>query len=180
MRTPKKPQITIFDCFRFATETKLGLIAALAAVSLQKTGHIILVSLKSIEIIPNYLKQAYSPRFFSERLIIFYSIPLLGVQLKMIKTVIISSRARRQLRKVPLYIVHKLAGWVISVEGKGIVAVRKIPGYHDEPLTGARKGQRSIRLSISYRAVYQIRKDETTQRKAIEFVSVEEVTKHKY
>ena len=98
----------------------------------------------------------------------------------MIYTVNISSRARRQLRNVPLHIVRKLAGWVISVEEKSIEEVRKIPGYHDEPLTGARKCQRSIRLSISYRAVYQIRKDETTQREAIEFVSVEEVTRHKY
>jgi toxin HigB-1 len=98
----------------------------------------------------------------------------------MINTVNISSRARKQLKKVPLHVVRKLAGWVISVEEKGIEEIRKIPGYHDKPLTGLRMGQRSIRLSISYRAVYQIRRVETTQHKAVEFVSVEEITKHKY
>ena len=93
----------------------------------------------------------------------------------MINTVNISSRARKQLKKVPLHVVRKLAGWVISVEEKGIEEIRKIPGYHDEPLTGLRMGQRSIRLTIAYRAIYRILKDET-----IEFISVEEVTRHKY
>ncbi|MBN2319720.1 MAG: type II toxin-antitoxin system mRNA interferase toxin, RelE/StbE family [Acidobacteria bacterium] len=93
----------------------------------------------------------------------------------MTNNVTISSRARKQLRNVPLHVIQKLSGWVMSVEDRGIEEVRKIPGYHDEPLTGARRSQRSIRLSISYRVIYQIRKDET-----IEFVSVEEVTKHRY
>ncbi len=51
---------------------------------------------------------------------------------------------------------------------------QKIKGYHDEPLKGKRKGQRSIRLSKSYRAIYTIKKNE------IEFVSIEEVNKHDY
>jgi toxin HigB-1 len=93
----------------------------------------------------------------------------------MINTVIIAKRAQKQLKKMPVHVVQKLAGWVISVEDKGIDEVRKIPGYHDEPLTGVRKGQRSIRLSISYRAIYQIKRDE-----AIECIAIEEVTKHQY
>ncbi len=53
--------------------------------------------------------------------------------------------------------------------------MRKIPGFHDEPLKGKRKGERSIRLSRSYRAVY------TTDAAAnMEIVTVEEVTKHDY
>jgi proteic killer suppression protein len=52
---------------------------------------------------------------------------------------------------------------------------RRIPGYHDEPLKGARTGQRSVRLSRAYRAIYEIRADDS-----IEFVSVEEVNKHDY
>ena len=98
----------------------------------------------------------------------------------MINTVVITKRAQKQIRKVPLHVAQKFAGWVISVEEKGIEEVRKIPGYHDEPLTGARKGQRSIRLTISYRAIYRIEKDDQTKSEVIEFVSVEEVTKHKY
>jgi hypothetical protein len=34
--------------------------------------------------------------------------------------------------------------------------VRKVPGFHDEPLSGKRFGQRSLRLSKSYRAFYEI------------------------
>lgn len=49
-----------------------------------------------------------------------------------------------------------------------------MPGYHDEPLKGRRAGQRSIRLSRAYRAIYEIRVDDVT------FVSVEEVNKHDY
>jgi proteic killer suppression protein len=98
----------------------------------------------------------------------------------MINTVIIAKRAQKQLRRVPPHVVRKLTGWVFSVEEKGIEEVRKIPGYHDEPLTGTRKGQRSIRLTVSYRAIYQIRRDDKMKSEAIEFVSVEEITKHKY
>ena len=57
----------------------------------------------------------------------------------------------------------------------GIKNVRKIPGFHDEPLKGDRKGQRSIRLSKSYRAIYRVIKG-----RAIEIVQVEEINKHEY
>jgi proteic killer suppression protein len=55
------------------------------------------------------------------------------------------------------------------------VEVRKIKGYHDEPLKGNRAGQRSIRLNRAYRAIYEIRKDGAT-----ELVNVEEVNNHDY
>lgn len=64
--------------------------------------------------------------------------------------------------------------WVAAVELDGVDEVRKLPGYHDELLQGMRTGQRSIRLSRSYRAIYQVKKD------VVEFVSVEEVSKHDY
>jgi proteic killer suppression protein len=56
------------------------------------------------------------------------------------------------LRKLPIHIVRNLQLWIFQVESLGISEVRKIPGYHDEPLTGNRKGQRSARLSKAYRA----------------------------
>ena len=64
--------------------------------------------------------------------------------------------------------------WVEAVEQDGLEEVRKIPGYHDEPLKGDRAGQRSIRLSRAYRAIYEIEQD------VAQFVSVEEVSKHDY
>ena len=93
----------------------------------------------------------------------------------MIRSVFIAPKAQKQLKKVPGPILDKLQTWVQAVKVKGLEEVRKIPGYHDEPLKGERRGQRSIRLSRSYRAIYEIRKDGS-----IEFVSIEEVTKHEY
>jgi proteic killer suppression protein len=89
--------------------------------------------------------------------------------------VVITKSAEKDLSKVPKYIADKLDGWVESVETDGIEEVRKIPGFHDEPLKGVRKGQRSIRLSRSYRAIYELKKDGK-----IEFISIEEVNKHGY
>ena len=57
----------------------------------------------------------------------------------------------------------------------GSESIRKVPGYHDETLKGDRKGQRSIRLSRGYRAIYEVR-----EKRTVEFVSVEEVNKHEY
>ncbi len=92
----------------------------------------------------------------------------------MIRSVILSKRAKNDLLKVPAYIAQKLAAWVESVEADSLEETRKIPGYHDEPLKGDRKGQRSIRLSKAYRAIYEIKID------GIEFVEVQEVNKHEY
>lgn len=64
--------------------------------------------------------------------------------------------------------------WIGLVEVKGLEEVRKISGFHDEPLRGDRKGQRSIRLSQAYRAIYLVVKS------AIYFAEVQEVNKHKY
>jgi len=63
---------------------------------------------------------------------------------------------------------------MLTVESKGLETVRRIPGYHDEQLQGARAGQRSIRLNRSWRAIYVIRRD------VMDFVSVREVSKHDY
>lgn len=93
----------------------------------------------------------------------------------MIQRVVLSRRVRKQLQKVPRHIVEGLAAWVDDVENRGLEEARKISGYHDEPLHGKRLGQRSIRLSRSFRAIYLVRKDGCA-----EFVSVEEISKHAY
>lgn len=81
----------------------------------------------------------------------------------------------KSLRKLPEYVVDKLNIWVRSVENHGIREVRKVPGYHDEPLKGQRKGQRSIRLSKAYRAIYTEHSEGD-----VEIILVEEVNKHEY
>ena len=92
----------------------------------------------------------------------------------MIFRVEISRLAEKQLRKLPRHIVDNLLIWVAAVEHDGLEEVRKVPGYHDEPLKGDRTGQRSIRLSRAYRAIYEIKQD------TAKFVSVEELSKHEY
>lgn len=101
--------------------------------------------------------------------------PRHGYTCFVITTVRVSARAERELRKLPRHIVENFRYWVMAVEAEGLEAVRRLPGYHDEPLKGDRKGQRSIRLSRAYRAIYRVAVDGT-----IELVLVEEVNKHEY
>ena len=54
--------------------------------------------------------------------------------------------------------------------------VRKIlKGFHDELLKGERRGQRSVRLSKSWRVIYREKSD-----RIINLIIVEEVHKHRY
>ena len=87
----------------------------------------------------------------------------------------LSKKAKDNLVKVPGYIKDKLLVWVDDVEREGIEKVRKIPGFHDEPLKGDRAGQRSIRLSKAYRAIYV-----EEPNKEITIILVVEVNKHVY
>jgi proteic killer suppression protein len=91
-----------------------------------------------------------------------------------INTVALSSLAKKQLKKLPVYIVVSFQNWVEDVEARGLEEVRKIPGYHDEPLKGELKGFRSIRLSRAYRAYYQVVDG------SVKFVNVERIDKHEY
>ena len=93
----------------------------------------------------------------------------------MIRRVELSKLVRRQLKKIPRHIVENLASWVDAVETMGLEEVRKTSAYHDEPLHGDRQGQRSIRLSRAYRVIYVMK-----GAGQVEFVSVEEVSKHAY
>lgn len=89
--------------------------------------------------------------------------------------VTISKFAEKQLRKIPAQIRENLYIWAKSVEIRGIGEVRKLKGYHDEPLKGKRQGQRSIRLNRAYRAIY-----EESQNGEVTLVGVLEVNKHDY
>lgn len=91
-----------------------------------------------------------------------------------IHLVVLNEKVIKNLKKLPSHISNKLKFWIDEIEIKGLSKVRKISGYHDEPLKGKREGQRSIRLNKAYRAIYEIRDD------AIEFVEVVEVNKHEY
>lgn len=89
--------------------------------------------------------------------------------------VIFTKQAAKSLKKLPQYIVSKLKVWVASVELSGIYEIRKHPGFHDEPLKGERKGERSVRLNNAYRLIY-IESNEGE----ITILMVKEITKHEY
>lgn len=89
--------------------------------------------------------------------------------------VVLTKQAKRDLMSSPKYIVRKLQAWIENIEHDGLNEVRKISGYHDEPLKGKRLGQRSIRLSKAYRAIYIIDQDNK-----IMLIKILEVHKHDY
>ena len=87
----------------------------------------------------------------------------------------ITSSANKQLKKCPNYIQTKFEYWVDLVFSIGLAEARKYKGFHDEPLKGKRKDQRSIRLSKAYRAIYQ-----ELAEGEFEIIEVLEVNKHEY
>ncbi len=89
--------------------------------------------------------------------------------------VTLTKQAEHDLQKVPVYIAIKFQLWLELVEYGGLRTSRKIKSYHDEPLLGKRKKQRSIRLNKAYRAIYV----EKTIRE-VELIEVQEVNKHDY
>ncbi|MCO4755926.1 MAG: hypothetical protein KC478_15710 [Bacteriovoracaceae bacterium] len=80
--------------------------------------------------------------------------------------------SKKELKALPSYILVKLRRWADQVQSLGLEEVRKSSGWHDEPLKGNRKGQRSIRLNKAYRAIYIIENDT--------LVVVLEANKHDY
>lgn len=86
-----------------------------------------------------------------------------------------SVKAKKQLKKVPSYINTKFEYWCDLLNFMGLLQARKYKGFHDEPLKGKRKGQRSVRLSKAYRAIY-VELDKNNY----EIIEVLEVNKHEY
>lgn len=87
--------------------------------------------------------------------------------------VVFKKKLENELRKLPKHVVAKLLAWITAVKQHGLSQVKKTPGFHDEALKGNRKGQRSIRLSKSYRAIY-------ISRGEIQLIEIIEVNKHDY
>jgi len=84
----------------------------------------------------------------------------------------ITKSALNDLKRSPLYLFR---AWLVAVNKSGLEETRQRPGWHDEPLLGDRKGQRSIRLNKQWRAIYLIKSNGT-----IECVEVTEVMPHEY
>jgi len=91
-----------------------------------------------------------------------------------VRTKVSRSRAfEKQLSRVPDFIRKKVIFWIFLVETNGLTEVMKSPGYHDEPLRGERKGQRSVRMNRAYRLIYHVVADRV-------HIELLEVHKHDY
>lgn len=84
-----------------------------------------------------------------------------------------SKRFEKDLDSLPDPIRTKAIVWVNFVETLGLLELRKRAGYHDEPLKGERKGQRSVRLNKAYRLIY-------TEVDEHHEIFLKEITKHEY
>jgi len=82
-------------------------------------------------------------------------------------------RAARQLDRLPDDILKRYEKWKDIVVVSGPAGLRLIKGFHDEALSGEWKGCRSSRLSLKYRVIYQVVKDQV-------LVQVLDVTAHDY
>ncbi len=86
-----------------------------------------------------------------------------------------SKAVDKDLDRLPEFIQQKFRSWVVAVERDGMLSVRQLKGFHDEPLRGERAGQRSVRLNRAYRVFYFERQDGQ-----IHIAQVIEVNKHEY
>jgi proteic killer suppression protein len=87
----------------------------------------------------------------------------------------VTKLAQKQLVRVPPHIAIKFEYWCDLIRSIGLREARKYKGFHDEPLQGARFGQRSVRLSKAYRAIYRI-----LNSGELELIEILEVNKHEY
>ena len=79
----------------------------------------------------------------------------------------------KQCKKIPIQVLRRYELWKDLFFRHGPEILKKFPEFHDEKLKGDRKGQRSSRLSLQYRVVYKVDRNEVT-------VYVLELTPHRY
>ncbi len=84
----------------------------------------------------------------------------------------LTKSASKQLKNTPSHIQRKFEYWMDLIKDVGLIEARKYKGFHDEKLSGKRVGQRSIRLSRSYRIIYLELKPNCYE--------IMEITKHEY
>lgn len=87
----------------------------------------------------------------------------------------LTRQAYKAIERLPDYILFKVKTWIAAVEMQGIQDMRIRPGFHDEPLKGARQGQRSVRLNKAYRLIYTEMKENNT-----DWIIILDVNKHDY
>ena len=79
----------------------------------------------------------------------------------------------KTISKLPQQVVKKYELWKDIVFRHGPDKLREFPGFHDEKLKGERAGQRSSRLNLQYRVIYETDQEIIT-------IYVIEITPHNY
>ena len=82
-------------------------------------------------------------------------------------------RVARITARLPEDVLQRYEKWKDIVRTSGPEGLRLIRGFNDEPLRGEWKGHRSSRLSLQYRVIYKIDRENV-------YVQVEKVTPHDY
>ena len=80
---------------------------------------------------------------------------------------------QKALRKTPRSILIRYEAWKRIVELDGPEGLKRIRGFRDESLSGIWNGFRSSRLSLQWRVIYKVTKNELQ-------VYVFEVNPHEY
>jgi len=80
---------------------------------------------------------------------------------------------KKATRHLPPNVLRKYELWKSIVFRHGPEKLREFHGFQDEKLKGDRAGQRSSRLSLQYRVIYQVEREIVT-------VYVIEITPHHY
>jgi plasmid maintenance system killer protein len=75
--------------------------------------------------------------------------------------------------RLPEQVVKKYELWKDIIYRHGPEKLKEFPGFHDEKLSGDRSGQRSSRLNLQYRVIYEVDHDVVT-------VYIVEITPHNY
>jgi proteic killer suppression protein len=91
-----------------------------------------------------------------------------------ITVVVITKATEKDLRKVPRHVQVSFFAWVDAVTHEGLEAVRKVPGYHDEPLAGDRVGTTLDTADQGFPRVYR------TEGTTAKLVRVIEINKQEY
>jgi plasmid maintenance system killer protein len=65
-------------------------------------------------------------------------------------------RVDKQCASAPQEILKRYEKWKDIAALSGPPGLRQITGFHDEALSGERKGYRSSRLGLQYRVIYRV------------------------
>jgi len=76
-------------------------------------------------------------------------------------------------KKLPTQVLKKYELWKDLVYRHGPTILKNFPGFNDEKLSGIREGQRSSRLNLQYRVIYEVENEAV-------IVYVLEITPHNY